>query len=188
MTSMKKFSGFAAACLMALAGAAFAADALESGLPVGEGPVPAFNVRDITGPNKGTTLCYRCRYGERPVVTIFTRELSDSVKELVKKIDAKVGENKDKKMAAFVVVLTEDPDAVEPRIEALAKEAKITNTPLTLVEGAAGPPEYRLSKDAEVTVMMWVDEKVKVNQAFAKGKLDKKAVEALVGETKKILQ
>ncbi len=185
---MKKFSGIAAACLMALAGVAFAADALESGLPVGEGPVPAFNVRDITGPSKGKTLCYRCQYGARPVVTVFTRELSDSVKDLVKKIDAQVGENKDKKMAAFVVVLTEDPDAVEPKTEALAKDAKIVNTPLTVVEGAAGPPEYKLNKDAEVTVMMWVDSEVKVNRAFAKGKLDKKAVETLVGETKKILQ
>ena len=185
---MKKFSGVAAACLMALAGVAFAADTLESGLPVGEGPVPPFNVRDITGPNKGKTLCYRCQYGDRPVVTVFTRELNDTVKDLVKKIDARVGENKDKKMAAFVVVLTEDPDAVEPQIEALAKDAKIVNTPLTIIEGSAGPEDYKLSKDAEVTVMMWVDETVKVNQAFARGKLDKKAVEALVGETKKILQ
>src|SRR5262245_32977184 len=183
---MKKFSGIAALCLLTVAGVAFAADQLESGLPVGES-VPAFNVRDITGPNEGKTLCYRCQYGARPVVTVFTRELSDSVKDLVKKIDSKVGENKDKKMAAFVVVLTDDPDAIEPKIKSLAKDAKIANTPLTVVEGAEGPPEYKLAKDAEVTVMMWVESEVKVNQAFAKGKLDKKAVDALVGETKKIL-
>ncbi len=59
------------------------------------------------------------------------------MKDLVTKIDEKVGANKDKKMAAFVVVLTEDPDAVEPKIEALAKDAKITSTPLTIVEGVA---------------------------------------------------
>jgi hypothetical protein len=183
---MKKFSGVLAVCLLAV-GAAYAADALESGLPVGES-VPAFNVRDITGPSEGKTLCYRCQYGARPVVTVFTRELSDNVKDLVKKIDAKVGENKDKKMAAFVVVLTEDPDAIEPKLKALAKDSKISSTPLTIVEGSAGPPEYKLAKDAEVTVMMWVDSEVKVNQSFAKGKLDKKAVESLVAETKKILQ
>jgi len=184
---MKKFSGVAAACLLAVTGMALAADKLESGLPVGE-TVPAFNVRDITGPNEGKKLCYRCQYGARPVVTVFTRELTDNVKELVKKIDAKVGDNKDKKMAAFVVVLTEDPDAVEPKLKSLAESAKISNTPLTIVEGASGPPEYKLSKDAEVTVMMWVESEVKVNQAFAKGKLDKKAVDSLVGQTKKILE
>jgi hypothetical protein len=182
---MKKYAGVFAACFV-LAGAAYAADELTSGLPVGES-VPAFNVRDITGPSKGKTLCYRCQYGARPVVTVFTRELTDEVKDLVKKVDAKVGENKDQKMAAFVVVLTEDADHVEPKIEALAKDSKIASTPLTIVEGVTGPPEYKLSKDAEVTVMMWVEGKVKVNQSFAKGKLDTKAVDALVAETKKIL-
>lgn len=185
---MKKYYGVAAACLLVVTGAAFAADELKSGLPVGFKDVPPFNVRDITGPSKGKTLCYRCAYGAKPVVTVFARELTDDVKDLVKKIDAKVGENKDKKMSAFVVVLTADPDAIEPKLEALAKDAPIANTPLTIIEGAAGPEDYNISKDAEVTVMMWVESEVKVNQSFAKGKLDKKAVEALVGETKKILQ
>jgi hypothetical protein len=183
---MKKFSGVAALCLLVVAGVAIAAEELKSGLPVGE-QVPPFNVRDITGPAKGTTLCYRCRYGDSPVVTVFTREFSDNVKDLVKKIDSQVDKNGEKKMAAFVVVMTDDPDAVEPKLEKFAEEAKIKKTPLTIVEGVTGPPDYKLSKDAEVTVMMWVDSEVKVNQAFGKGKLDKKAVEALVGETKKIL-
>lgn len=182
---MKKSLASFAVCFMAIAGIALAEE-LKSGLPCGD-KVPAFNVRDITGPNKGKTLCYRCNYGARPVVTIFTRELNDNVKELVKQIDGKVGENKDKKMAAFVVVLSDNPDAVEPKIEALAKDAKIANTPLTLVEGVTGPPNYNLNKNAEVTVMMWVESEVKVNQAFEKGKLDKKAIDTLVGETKKIL-
>lgn len=39
-------------------GAAWAADAPKSGLQVGDS-TGAFNVRDITGPNKGRTLCYR---------------------------------------------------------------------------------------------------------------------------------
>ena len=35
-----------------------AGDAVKSGLAVGE-PVGPFLVDDITGPNKGNTLCYR---------------------------------------------------------------------------------------------------------------------------------
>jgi hypothetical protein len=41
-----------------LVGAVFAADAVKSGLKVGEFVSP-FDVDDITGPNKGKTLCYR---------------------------------------------------------------------------------------------------------------------------------
>ncbi len=183
---MKKLTGMAAACVLAVAGIALAADELKSGLPVGES-VPAFNVRDITGPNKGKSLCYRCAYGARPVVTVFTRKMDATVTDLVKQIDAQVGQNKDQKMAAFVVLISDDPDKAEPQLEEVAKDAKIKNTPLTIVEGETGPPNYKLSKDAEVTVMMWVDSQVKVNEAFAKGKLDKKAVDKLVAETKKIL-
>ena len=73
------------------------------------------------------------------------------------------------------------------KLESLAKDSKIASTPLTIIEGAAGPPEYKLAKDAEVTVMMWVESEVKVNQAFAKGKLDKKSVDSLVQQTKLIL-
>jgi hypothetical protein len=31
-------------------------------------------VLDVTGPNKGKTLCYVCQNGTRPVTLIFARE------------------------------------------------------------------------------------------------------------------
>lgn len=181
---MKKLISAAAVCLL-VAGFAIAGE-LKSGLPIGD-RVPAFNVRDITGPSKGETLCYRCKYGSRPTVTIFTREVNDSVTELISKIDAVVGKNKDAKMAAFVCVITEDSDKVEKQLEAIAKDKKITNTPLTIIEGTTGPDNYKLSKDAAVTVMMWNDSTVKVNEAFGKSTLDAKTIEKLVAETKKVL-
>lgn len=39
-------------------GALGAAEGLKSGLQVGD-TAPAYNVRDITGPNAGKSLCYR---------------------------------------------------------------------------------------------------------------------------------
>jgi hypothetical protein len=41
-----------------MVGTSLAGDAVQSGLKVGE-PVNPFQVDDITGPNKGTSLCYR---------------------------------------------------------------------------------------------------------------------------------
>ena len=54
---MMRFSKIAAMCVVAVASVALAADEIEPGLKVGES-APAFNVRDITGPEKGNTLCY----------------------------------------------------------------------------------------------------------------------------------
>jgi hypothetical protein len=47
-----------AVLLAATVGVVVAAERLESGLQVGD-PAGPFNIRDITGPNQGKTLCYR---------------------------------------------------------------------------------------------------------------------------------
>lgn len=55
---MRRTTVAAAGLLVALGSAmAFAAD-LKSGLQVGDS-AGAFNVKDITGPRKGRSLCYR---------------------------------------------------------------------------------------------------------------------------------
>src|SRR5687767_4615582 len=97
----------APACVVVLA--AFTLAAVKSGLEAGESP-DAFNVKDITGPSKGKSLCYRCQYGAKPVACVFTREITPEVKALVKEIDARVAANKNKEMSAFVVLLTDDAD------------------------------------------------------------------------------
>ena len=62
---MKKSLVALAVLFVASVGFAVAAEKIESGLAKGTG-VPAFNVKDVTGPNKdGDELCYRCRYGAR---------------------------------------------------------------------------------------------------------------------------
>ena len=122
------------------------------------------------------------------MVAVFTRGITDNLASLVKQIDKKVAANKDKKMAAFVVLLTDDPDADEAKLKALAKKYKIKNVPLTLFDGVAGPPNYKVAKDADLTVLMWSGLSVKVNHAFAKGKLNKKSVKKIVADTAKILK
>jgi hypothetical protein len=49
---------FAVVVSIVMVGTCLAGDAVQSGLKAGE-PVNPFLVDDITGPNKGTTLCYR---------------------------------------------------------------------------------------------------------------------------------
>lgn len=159
---------------------------VESGLKPGTF-VPAFHVRDITGPKKGTTLCYRCRYNSKPVVNIFAREITPELVSLIKNVDAQVAKNKKQKMEAFVVFLSDDPDTIEPKIKKLAKENGV-KIPLTLIEDVAGPEDYKIAEKADVTVMMWVDSEVKVNHAFAKGKLKKDSIKKVAEDTKKILE
>jgi hypothetical protein len=49
---------FAVVASIVTVGALYAGDAVQSGLKPGESVNP-FDVDDVTGPNKGKTLCYR---------------------------------------------------------------------------------------------------------------------------------
>lgn len=183
---MKKFVALCVMGLMATAFQSASAADLKSGLQVDDYPA-AFNVTDVTGPRAGKKLCYRCQYGDRPVVSVFVRKMDENTAKLVKQIDDVVGKHEEKKMAAFVTVLTDDPDAQEAALKKTADEQKITHTPLTVFENAVGPTKYKIDEKASVTVMMWVEGNVKVNHAFAEGDLSDAAIAKVVEDTAKIL-
>ena len=172
--------------VMATAGIALGEE-VKSGLATGESPA-AFNVKDITGPSAGKSLCYRCQYGAKPVAVVFTREINEDVANLVKELDDKVGANKDKSMCAFVVLLTDDADAGAKQLTKLKEDKKIAHTPLTVYDGNAGPEKYKISKDAAVTVMMWNKMKVRANHAYAKAAIPAEEVKKISADSSKILE
>jgi hypothetical protein len=172
--------------VLLVAAAALAAEPKSAALQVGDA-VEAFYVKDVTGPAAGTELCYRCRYGNRPVISIFTRKVTEPVASLAKEVDATVGEHADKDLAGFFVLLTDDPVSQEEGLKKLAKDNGIRNLPLTTFNDVGGPRNYKLTKDADVTVMMWVDGTLQVNEAFKAGDLSKEKIAALVKSSEKIL-
>jgi hypothetical protein len=121
-------------------------------------------------------------------VTIFARDITDNLASLVKQVDDEVGKNSSKDMAAFFVLLAEDADAAAPKLEKLAKEKGIKNVPLTIFDGNAGPEDYKIAKDADVTVLLWKKQSVKANHAFKKGELNKKGIDAIIADEPKILE
>lgn len=122
------------------------------------------------------------------MVAIFTRSISDDLTSLVKQIDEQVAKNEEKKMASFVILLSNDADGDEAKLKTLAEKAGIKHVPLTIFDGVAGPPNYKIAEEAEVTVVHWLGRKAVVNHAFAKGKLDKDGVKKVVESTAKILE
>jgi len=173
----------AASAVFMFAGMAVAAEpALQEG-----DEVSAFYVKDVTGPAAGQELCYRCRYGDRPVVSIFTRNINDDLAKLIKEVDGSVAENAGKDMAAFVVLLTDTPDTEAANLKALAEKHGIKNVPLTTFNDQTGPRSYRISKDAEVTVMMWVDGALKSNETMSVKDLTEKKIAGVLSNTSKIL-
>ena len=181
----RSFAAFAAV-LVASAGFVIAGE-IQSGLEKGSA-VPPFYVKDVTGPAKdGDELCYRCRYGAQPVVSIFTKEMTEEVAQLSKELDNVIAKNRDSKMAGFVVVMSDSPEKAAASLPKIAETHKISQMPLTTFNGTDGPKGYKINSKADVTVMMWVEGKVKVSQGMSLSDLNKDSIAKLVSETKTIL-
>ncbi len=102
---MKVLTSLCLGLLLAGASLAVAAE-LKSGVQPGDS-IGAFDVVKCAGAvddgvSTGDKLCYRCKYGSRPMVMVFTRTTDGKVADLVKKLDAVVAKNADDKLAAFV--------------------------------------------------------------------------------------
>lgn len=169
-------------CAFSIASAAHAA---KSGPAVGESPAP-FEVQDVTGPSAGKSLCYRCKYGDDPVVCIFLRDTSEMNVELIKALDDKLAENK--KLRAFAVLLSNTPDKAKEDLQKLAKDSEVKHVPLTVFPSSKGPEEYKLAEDVKVTVVMWSDSKVKANINFKTGLHCGACVSSVLAELPKIAE
>lgn len=118
------------------------------------------------------------------MVCVFTRNTSEPLASLVKQIDAKVGEKSGLK--SFVVVIPKKDETPKDAIKKLAETASIKNVPITLGEPGDGPPDYEISRNADITITLWHEHKVKTSRAF-KGELTAKDIDEVMGDVTKLL-
>jgi hypothetical protein len=105
---------------------------------------------------------------------------------LVKKVDEATAKHKKEDLGSFVIFLDKSDD-MEKKVQAFADKQGIKETVLAL-DNPAGPKGYEISKDAQVTVLLYVGRKVKANFAFEKGKLTAADVEKVMKELPKLIQ
>src|SRR5262245_48474639 len=118
---------------------------------------------------------------------IFAREINDTLTSLVKKVDAETAKNTKAKMGSFIVFCNDD-EKMEDNLKKLAEKEKLKKLVLTLVDKKSGPEEYDLHKDAEITVVLYVNRSVKSQFAYKKGEFKDKDVEAIMKDIPKILK
>jgi hypothetical protein len=180
-----KFRLLAAAVAAAVVALPALADHVQSGPPAGEKVPGPFHPVNVTGEHKGEKFCLFCVNGENPVAMIFARESSPELVKLVKKIDEATVKNKDKSMGSFVVFLS-DKEGLDRELASVAEKEKIQKTVLS-IDNPAGPKGYNVAKDADITVVLYTDRKVKANHAFKKGELKDADIEKIVSEVPTIL-
>ena len=152
-----------------------AAEPCTSGVPVGQRPGP-YSFLVATGPQRGQQTCFICETADKPAALVFARRLSEPLGKLLLKCDAAVAAGPKDAMKSWMTVLGEKTVSLDD-LAKWSKEVGLKNVPVGVFDDPEGPPSYRLNKDAEVTVLLFVKRKVVANFAFRAGELDDAAVD-----------
>jgi hypothetical protein len=133
-----------------------------------------------TGEHRGQSYCYICETEDRPAVVVFARSLSDPLGKLVGQLDRAVRDHKKEDLRAWVTFLSDNQVAFDPQVVRWAEQHAVGSLPLGVFEDRDGPPSYRLARDADVTVLLFVKRQVVANFAFRAGELnDERGAEVL---------
>jgi hypothetical protein len=164
------------ALLMAVVpGLTRAAEPCTSGLAPGQRPGPYSSIVSV-GAERGQTHCFICDTAEHPAVIVFARTLSDPLGKLTAGLDKAVADAKSADLRSWVTFLSEDQTTLDPKVVEWGKKYAVRNVPLGVFENLDGPPSYRLNRDADVTVLLFVNRKVVANFAFRQGELTEERV------------
>jgi hypothetical protein len=163
-----------------------AADPCKSGPQPNQRPGP-YAALVCVGKERGTQHCYICESADRPVVIVFARTLSHPLGKLVKQLDNAVKENKTAELRSWVTFLANDQTKMDPQVVEWAQKHAVSGVPCAVFEDTVGPPAYLLAKEADVTVLLSVKQKVAVNFAFRAGELNDAAIGDIVKAVPKIL-
>ena len=183
--SMRRTLLTAGLCVALLTSFGSADEALKSGPQVGEQVPGPFHPLNVTGAMAGKKNCLYCQNGTSPVAMIFAREVSPGLTQLLKKIDAETAKNKRARMGSFVVFLS-DKEGLDSQLKSLADKEGLKNLILS-IDNPAGPEKYMVSRDADVTVVLYSDHTVRSNFAYRAGQVNDQAVDQVVAAIPKIL-
>ena len=139
------------------------------------------------GKERGQQHCYICEAADRPVVIVFARNLSDPLGKLVGRIDKTLADHKTSELRSWVTFLAEDQTALDPKVVQWSQKHAIRNVPLGIFEDTVGPPAYLIARDADVTVLLSVKQRVVANFAFRTGELNDAAIDAIAKAVPKIV-
>lgn len=175
-----------AAAVVLVGGFALAAE-LKSGPQTGEKVPGPFHPLNINGDKAGEKQCLFCKHGDSPVAMVFARNPEcEATQKLIKKLEEVTAANSKAEMGSFVVFLSDDNATTEKAAKKVADDSKLKNVVLS-VDNAAGPKGYNVAKEADVTVVLYTERKVKANYSFEKGKMTDKDIEAVAKDVSKIL-
>jgi hypothetical protein len=191
---------------------------LKSGPQPGDEVPGPFQVLQVTGNKDrvGKFVCPVCEHGFGPAVLVFFREPGEAngpIASLFQKLDgfieshpdlrlgvfgislndggyqeALVGKIEDSKVAELALtkaILAKDEKARQ--LSALAEAAKLQHAVLAL-STAEGPKEYKINKDADVTILFYTKHQIQGSYAFGKDGFTAQEADKIAQDVEKALE
>jgi hypothetical protein len=118
---------------------------------------------------------------------VFARTTDDALASLVKQLEELRGANKD--LRILVNFIGKEGDKLKTAVTSFGKKHKISNVPLAVpwdMEGCL--KRMKINPNAEVTLVLYKERRVKVNYAMGKGQLNEKVIKSVIADTLKILR
>lgn len=155
-----------------------------SGPQVGAKIPGPFEPLNINGKDAGEEACLYCRYGNAPVVMIFATKPTEGLTALVRQVEkAAVGTGKGDEVGACVVI-TESNAETKTALTKLADQENLKKVVLGMVQRGQ-LKKYQLHPDAEVTMLLYSKQVIRVNHAYKAGELTEKVAGDLGNEAVK---
>lgn len=144
--------------------------------------VGAFRVVKIGGAvedgvSPGEDLCYRCRYGSRPMVMIFARQNGPGLVTLVKRLDAAIASHQDGHLRGLLTFIGDEPSNLTEVATQCVSESEVKWLPITIADDAAtGPANYYIPPGAPITIVIAQDSQVVQASVFSNDDIDTDAI------------
>ena len=115
-------------------------------------------------------------------------DLSAPLGKLVNNLNKALIEHKAAELRTWVTFLTDDQVSLDPKVVQWSKKYATGTVPLGVFEDPVGPPTYLLAREADVTVLLAVQQKVVANFAFRAGELNDAAIFEIMKTLPKIMK
>jgi hypothetical protein len=113
--------------------------------------------------------------------------MSEPLGKLLIEFDQALARQGNEELRSWATFLSGDQPSLDPKLVEWSRQLGLRNIPLGVFEDRKGPPQYRLSLEADVTVLLSVNQKVVANFAFRPGELTAEKAKEVVAVVPQIL-
>jgi hypothetical protein len=152
-------------------------------------PLSPFHVLKQGGaPNDGVEVggstCYRCAYGDRPMVLVFASKTNEQLTALLKQLNTAIEEDQTKLLGGVVTLIAKDQPAVEAMAKEFVPDQVSPRVPIVIPQpGDAGITFYGLSLKSDFTIITAFKGKVRTNYT---GSLHEGAMKKVTADVAKL--